>query len=487
MPSGFPVVVVEKGGAPFTQVMGNAPVATVTDNLGAPITLVEAGGAPLMLFNRDGTPYTGGGGSDVPANNRLSIKPLDNTPANFNQFGTWRGKSADFVIVFQGHVSWADYLGSIGFYVNRYSGLATPKLWAVALCIDTVTLSDGLGGAFDTYYTQAAQAILANAPASGQIIVRPGHEPQLPAPTYPWNANFTNTPAEYIAMFRRLVNCYRAVSPRFRFEWCLGWTSGSPPYFNNELCYPGDAYVDVVGMDYYYNSLYDNANARASFIFARDKDYGLAWQVAFAKAHRRALSLHEWGLNWDKPDWINLVANWLEKNKYAYSGYWNDTAAFNGILSDGSKPNAGDQFIRRFGTPSGAPAPMYTADFVDGVQGWAKTGGAVFSVTSGVASITNVANYSDLTQYVGAVVDYGKACVLSIDIHTGGLAGRVVVRDADAPAPVLVAQNFTTSSLSTRTLAFNAPESGQVIIQVLPYNGQAGQVVQFDNVRIDRA
>ncbi len=48
--SGFPVVVVPSGGAPFVAVESGAPVATVADNgLGTPITLVASGAPPLVI------------------------------------------------------------------------------------------------------------------------------------------------------------------------------------------------------------------------------------------------------------------------------------------------------------------------------------------------------------------------------------------------------------------------------------------------------
>lgn len=56
MAYGFPVSIIAKGGAPFTQV-AKGPVATVVQGRGVPITLVP-NAAPIALFNPDGTPYT---------------------------------------------------------------------------------------------------------------------------------------------------------------------------------------------------------------------------------------------------------------------------------------------------------------------------------------------------------------------------------------------------------------------------------------------
>lgn len=56
-----PVVVVESGGVPFTQVAEgkNAPTFTVVESGAFAITLTDRG-PPIALFNPDGTRYDGG-------------------------------------------------------------------------------------------------------------------------------------------------------------------------------------------------------------------------------------------------------------------------------------------------------------------------------------------------------------------------------------------------------------------------------------------
>lgn len=48
--SGFPVVIVAKGGVPVVAVTSNAPVATVaTNGLGLPVTVVAKNAPPLII------------------------------------------------------------------------------------------------------------------------------------------------------------------------------------------------------------------------------------------------------------------------------------------------------------------------------------------------------------------------------------------------------------------------------------------------------
>ena len=76
----------------------------------------------------------------------------------------------------------------------------------------------------------------------------------------PWSSN--GNQALWAGAFRHVVDVFRSVSPAFRFDW-----NGTGKYFvahDAPSSYPGDAYVDVVGLDQYdmdtggaYNSYYD--------------------------------------------------------------------------------------------------------------------------------------------------------------------------------------------------------------------------------------
>ena len=63
------------------------------------------------------------------------------------------------------------------------------------------------------------------------------------------------------------------------------------------LAYPGDAYVDMIGMDVYDQSWVPDYQVPAarwrSFI---NGDWSLAWQRSFAASHRKPVSFPEWGI-----------------------------------------------------------------------------------------------------------------------------------------------------------------------------------------------
>lgn len=79
-----PVVVVESGGVPRTQVAegGSAPAFTVVESGARPITLAD-NSPPIALFNPDGTPYAGGGVPEflvIDGVNARLLKGRDNQP-----------------------------------------------------------------------------------------------------------------------------------------------------------------------------------------------------------------------------------------------------------------------------------------------------------------------------------------------------------------------------------------------------------------------
>lgn len=67
---------------------------------------------------------------------------------------------------------------------------------------------------------------------------------------YPWSAGTNgNTPGSLIDAWRHVARLVRQYAPLARIVWCPG-TSGSG-WLPLEDCYPGDAYVDYCGLDFY--------------------------------------------------------------------------------------------------------------------------------------------------------------------------------------------------------------------------------------------
>jgi hypothetical protein len=103
-------------------------------------------------------------------------------------------------------------------------------------------------GEFDNYYRQLGAALVEI--GAGHAILRPGWEPNVGSGSHPWGIDSVSEAPAYVACFRRLVTTFRTVrGSSFKFEWSNAKASSLPG--NVLSTYPGDAFVDVVGLHYY--------------------------------------------------------------------------------------------------------------------------------------------------------------------------------------------------------------------------------------------
>lgn len=119
----------------------------------------------------------------------------------------------------------------------------------------TYSLANIAAGNFDSYMTTFANQVKtwAQADTNRQLWLRPMHE--MNGGWYPWGTQGTyvngNTPAQYIAAWRRMHDIFTNLAvPRVRWLWHPNVNA------NNDLqplatIYPGDSYVDIVGLDGY--------------------------------------------------------------------------------------------------------------------------------------------------------------------------------------------------------------------------------------------
>lgn len=391
---------------------------------------------------------------------KLAVRPDEETPAGVEAFNDWLGRPADYILVFQGFKSWTDYTGSIEHFFRAYEGFDTPKIWSIGLNVTGTTLKQAASGAFDGHYAKAARELAAGSPADQPILVRPGHEFNI-AGQYPWEVIQSGDWSDYRAAFQRLVRAFRKVSPRFRFIWNPNWTSSSKPQFDVEQAYPGDAYVDYVGLDHYLSAQYSDADPNVAFSYARNLTYGFAWQVAFAHAHGKLPCLTEFGLDRDEPAWVDLMHGWLVDNGYAFAGYWNANAAFSSKLSDGSYPNSGERFIADFGSP---PQPLLQMTFADGPAGLRVEGGARLDVANGVAQISG-SSPADRVERALTGLEPGTAYRLDLDVADAGPAAAIRVLRADTYATLA---SLAGPAASGPVRLDFTPDTPDVVLQIIP-------------------
>ncbi len=162
-------------------------------------------------------------------------------------------------------------------------------------------------GAHDARYILAANRMIANGHADA--ILRIGHEPDIP--WYPWS--FINGNEDvYKQAFRRVVNVFRSVpGQKFLFDYntdgdsTVSYTTREGTVTTRaEAAYPGNDVVDIVGIDVYNGSSWDNTK----------KKLDLALDIA--KRNNKQLSIPEWGLRigntGDDPTFIQNMYNWMQ-------------------------------------------------------------------------------------------------------------------------------------------------------------------------------
>ena len=270
---------------------------------------------------------------------------------HLREFVRWFGRSPDQVLEF---ISW-DMLEGRGAWAVRCWSRAGEKSVVFSLPMlpgdRSATLADGAAGKFDELFRDYATILLDH--GYRDSVIRIGWE--FNGDWYPWAAS-KDAPS-WIAYWRRIVSAMRSVpGTAFRFDWCpaASWTR-----LRAEDAYPGDEFVDIVGLDFY-NVTWDPTIVTAQQLWDSllNGPHGLKWHREFAAVHGKPLSFPEWGTGkrqdgrggGDDPYFIEQMAAWIRGNDVVYHNYWDYAhPAFNAKLSDGHQPRAGAAFISAFG------------------------------------------------------------------------------------------------------------------------------------------
>ncbi len=296
------------------------------------------------------------------------------TTSNRTAFETFLGRRLDGCQTGSGNVSIADYTSSIQFSLRSpqvgFDGAYKPLLLTMSMFCEpgngygNESLANVASGAcsYDTLWATNAAFILSTR-SDPVIHVRFGEE---------FNSNFSNKAwrcvvpgdpattaanfASFVLCYQRMVSVYRANDPtgRFRFCWCPTWSLPGQPWNSDcYLGYPGDAYVDVWGMDVYYSVSGSgmNADPTTAFNTLRDASRGLAWLETTAAAHGKPTCYWEWGitqLSNGATSFITLMASWFRSHAPLFHGFWDQVGASYQI-SNGQYPLDGAAYIAAFG------------------------------------------------------------------------------------------------------------------------------------------
>ena len=180
-----------------------------------------------------------------------------------------------------------------------------------------IHLKDIIGGKWDSYIkSRGAEFATVGAP----IMIRWGHE--FNGNWYPWGlANNSSDPSQYVTAYKRVHDLVVAAgATNVQWVWCFNNGSTPDSSFNDpSRSYPGDAYVDWIGIDGY------NWGRGPSWDTAGDHwtSFTSMFASAYAKARtiapKRPIMVAETGSSEDggnKAQWINDMSTVLKSGGY---------------------------------------------------------------------------------------------------------------------------------------------------------------------------
>jgi len=274
---------------------------------------------------------------------------VGNDPKAIPQYEQWLGARTGGTLSYTGDKNWQDYEGSVGWAMGQWAKSDRPVFWSVSLIPKGATLADAAKGLYNTHYRTIAQKLANWHPAEPVLYIRTGWE--FNGGWFHYKA--VGQPENFIGAWRQLVDTFRSVSDRFRFDWCPAGCDHFP--MKAEDAWPGDDYVDVIGLDVYdqlrWRKIKDPAE-RWDKIYLNGEN-GLKWHREFARKHGKPMSYPEWGAGGneagDNPYFIEQMHRWFLENKVLYASYWNSNASYKGRMSGGEYPKAGAKYKELFG------------------------------------------------------------------------------------------------------------------------------------------
>jgi hypothetical protein len=152
------------------------------------------------------------------------------------------------------------------------------------------------------------------------VICRPNWE--MNGWWYPWSPFDSNSnarpgcaPSDYVNAWQHYRAIFASIAPNVSFVWCphlwiQGVPTGTSPFLPTDM-YPGDAWVDWIGMDAY-------AGAAPWDYMQTGQGYGMNFWSSFATSHGKPLAICEWALSdgatGDSPTWMSQMTGWMDAN-----------------------------------------------------------------------------------------------------------------------------------------------------------------------------
>ena len=272
-------------------------------------------------------------------------------PADYDAFAAWRGQPLDVAVDWPARSSWDDIVNPDWLY-SAWADTPYTKAFGVAPIPEddsSATMAGCASGAYDDKWRQFGTNIQ-SAGLADSTIIRLGWE--FNGDWYKWSAK---DPAEYVSCWHHIVTAARTTAPGLRWDWTVN-RGTSQSLSDPRAAYPGDDYVDIVGVDSY--DMWPGARTQQAWNEQYGGDYGLKFWSDFAQQHGKLLSIPEWGVipgtsqqggnGGDNAFYVQKMVEFFRSMgpNLAYESYFNepDPATSSSIFSPNKNPDAASEY-----------------------------------------------------------------------------------------------------------------------------------------------
>lgn len=368
---------------------GSAPSASPTVAANAPTGAVKVATSVVSVVGM----YTGygniGGISGQATNEALTGRRME-MATDYLPHGTWSDFNASTMRTYQ--------LDPWRTWRNSHPG--SKFVYGIPLLTSSNTgdFAGVVAGTYDSYFTVAGNALVASGHRDAIIML--GWEPNNSG-IGPWQA--TDNPSGYISAFQHVVTLLRGISGgsfTFLLESSLGFQAGHTLDAFDDY-YPGNTYVDYIGMNVYDIKPGDpSISAAARWTWILTQGGGLDAHVAYVASKGKPNVCAEWGLyaangspdldgGGDNPYFIQRMSEYFQRNNVVFQSYFDfdwgggslaDFPTGQALYADLFSPAGMDQFF----VGAVAYAPEVSFSLHGASSGQAAIAAASYGAVSGI-------------------------------------------------------------------------------------------------------
>jgi hypothetical protein len=220
--------------------------------------------------------------------------------SDYATFATWRGRPLDVAVAGSNWASWDEIIAPYVSDLSSFPGflqLRMPMLPGTGATLASgVTFASCASGSYDSYFVSLGQFLVGR--GRGDSHVRIGWEAN--GNWYPWNAGNAASPQEWVQCFQHEATALRSAAPNVQIDWNMNADTKTPASGNATDIYPGDAYVDSIGVDFYdfFPALDTDALWTQHYMDQAPGGgpHGIGAWLAYAVSRGKPFSVPEWGI-----------------------------------------------------------------------------------------------------------------------------------------------------------------------------------------------